>query len=169
MRTKFFVIPILFLVSISFFTQTFGGSDIVALRVVGAIETKNSKDNKSFEFTLQDLAALRNITIEATKSHTAKKAQFSGPRVMDVLARVGVKDGSREIIVTARDGYRARIPLSELSKYEVILATRQDGKALTLETKGPIWMMYPVDKYPELNTMVTENRLVWSLVKIDVL
>ena len=168
MRLKPMAISLVFLTACFSFIQAMGAPDVVVLRIGGKISNSNSKDKKTFEFTQSEFDKLPTIEIEAKSSHAQKKARFSGPRVTDALNRAGIKAGAREIIVTAMDGYRTRIPLSEIAKYEVILATKQDGKQLTLETKGPIWMMYPRDKHPELGTMATENRLVWSLVRIDV-
>jgi hypothetical protein len=44
-----------------------------------------------------------------------------------------------------------------------------DGKRLEIETKGPLLVMYPNDKYPkELRNHATNIKQVWALVTIKV-
>ncbi len=143
-------------------------SNPVVLTISGQIAKTNSADRRNFEIKMRDLEQLENITITATTEHTGT-AHFSGPRMRDILAKAGVKGTASEVIAIGMDGYRVRIPLTEFQLYDVIVATAQNGKMLNLETKGPLWIMYPIDQFPQkLNTMTTLNRLVWNLIRLDV-
>ena len=51
----------------------------------------------------------------------------------------------------------------------MIVAYTQNGKRLTVESKGPLWIMYPTDKYPgELLNDETTSKLVWALTGLVV-
>ena len=52
-------------------------------------------------------------------------------------------------------------------KYSVLLAEKQDGKALTLRNRGPLWVIYPLSDHPELNKELYHSRMVWQLTAIE--
>jgi hypothetical protein len=78
--------------------------------------------------------------------------------------------GSRgsKLYVVALNDYAAEIPLADLEKYDVILARKINGKVLTVRDKGPLFVMYPFDKKPELRTKEIYSRCVWQVNRIRV-
>ena len=61
------------------------------------------------------------------------------------------------------------IPLQDFDKWEVITAHSLNGKRLPIENKGPLWIMYPIDKYPnDLMNNKTTMKLVWNLTGLVV-
>ena len=50
----------------------------------------------------------------------------------------------------ALDGYAPELDLADLEKYPVILAIKKDGKYLGVGDRGPTWIIYPRNDYPEL-------------------
>ncbi|MEJ6114555.1 hypothetical protein [Aeromonas salmonicida] len=50
----------------------------------------------------------------------------------------------------------------------MLLAEKQDGKVLTLRNKGPLWIIYPLSEYPELNKEVYHSRMVWQLTALEI-
>ncbi|VFB10773.1 oxidoreductase molybdopterin binding subunit [Aeromonas salmonicida] len=38
---------------------------------------------------------------------------------------------------------------------------------LTLRNKGPLWIIYPLSEYPELNKEVYHSRMVWQLTALE--
>ena len=80
------------------------------------------------------------------RSFTDGALEFSGPLARDVIDAVGVGDATVAVVTAAND-CSIEIPIEELLKYDVILATSVDGKRLSLRDKGPIWIMYPLDQH----------------------
>ncbi len=39
---------------------------------------------------------------------------------------------------------------------------------MTPRDKGPIWMIYPISKFPELNTEMYSSSAIWQLTDIVV-
>ncbi len=74
---------------------------------------------------------------------------------------------SKTVKVTALNDYWASLPVAEAEQYPVILATRQDGKVLTRRNKGPIFIIYPLSDYPDLDQERTHSFMVWQAVRID--
>ncbi len=142
--------------------------DAALLTVSGRIARTNSPDHKVYVFSFADLQKLDNTHITSTTTWEGK-AEFDGPRVRDILKAVGAASDATEVAVVAIDGYVKSIPIEDFKKWEVIAAHTQNGKRLTVETKGPLWIMYPNDKYPEdLRNHVTNTKLVWALTGLVV-
>ena len=91
---------------------------------------------------------------------------FQGPLLSEVLEAVGA-NGS-ELRVRAINGYEATIPIADVDAYPVILATRIDGKVLSIRDKGPIFVIYPFDLGPALYNEVYYERSVWQVETLDV-
>ena len=137
-------------------------SDTKILTVSGKITKTNTPDGK-YIFSFEDLQKLGDTTINSTTRYTAV-GEFTGPKIRDILKAVGVGQDATAVSVVALDGYQQTVPLTDFAKWEVIAAHSFNGKRLPLDGKGPLWIMYPIDKYPgELMNVATSAKLVWSL------
>ena len=70
--------------------------------------------------------------------------------------------------MTALNDYAIEVPASEAASGGPILATRVDGKPLSVRDKGPIWVIYPFDDKEAYKTEVTYSRSIWQLKSIEV-
>ncbi len=90
-----------------------------------------------------------------------------GARFSAILDHFGIK--ADMVRVTGLDEYSAELPVNELQRYPVILAYEIDGERLTVRSKGPVWVIYPFDDYPEIEDQVREARSVWQVRDIEAL
>jgi hypothetical protein len=118
------------------------------------------------ELTRIDLDALPQHQIETHTDFTNGLTVFRGARVTDALALAGIV-ATEELQMVAANDYAVRVPFSDFVSYGVLLATEMNGEQLTLRNRGPIWLMYPLDTYPELNSSTYNDRLIWQLVRIE--
>ena len=147
---------------------SFAQSDAAILTVSGRIGSTNSADHKSYVFSFAELQKLGDAHITSTTRY-AGTAKFDGPRIRDILKAVKAASDATEVSVVAIDGYQKTIAMSDFSKWDVITAHTQNGKRLTVETKGPLWIMYPNDNHPgELLNDETTTKLVWALTGLVV-
>jgi len=117
-------------------------------------------------FTLDEIAAMPQITIVTDSEFTDGPVKYRGPLVRDILAMLDMNEA--EIVrFTAANDYFVDIPTSDFREYDAILALEADGVALSRRTKGPLWLMYPIADFPELRDRVYNNRLIWQVVKIE--
>lgn len=148
-------------------SNSFAQSDKKALTVSGKITKTNTPDGK-FVFSMADLQKLGDTTIKSTTRYT-EVGDFTGPKIRDILKAVGAAPDATAVSVVALDGYQQTIPLSDFAKWDVIAAHSLNGKRLPIEAKGPLWIMYPIDKHPaELMNNATTMKLVWSLTGLVV-
>lgn len=148
------------------------------LRIAGRIGTSNSGTSNSvtpggsaageraFDFSEASFLALPTSTITTTTSWTPRSS-FKGPLLLTVMQSAGVSGGT--LVFRTMGDYTAAMPWSDLVRYGVILAHSQDGARLSNKRWGPLWAMYPRDRYPdELIGPVAESRFIWQVNRIEV-
>ncbi|MCZ2720707.1 molybdopterin-dependent oxidoreductase [Marinomonas sp. 15G1-11] len=140
-------------------------TEAIVLTVTGNIALTNNGGEKA-EFDLPMLESI-GLSERATKTPwTDGLSVFSGVLIKDLLNYVGAQGSILKI--TALNDYTANIPIEDVEKYNVILAFRQNGKVLRIRDKGPLFVVYPFDEFPELNSEVIHNRSVWQVKSIEI-
>lgn len=117
-------------------------------------------------FTEAELLAMHQVTIRTRTEFTNGVVEFVGPLARDAIAEVPMGAATTIHLVAAND-YAFDIPLSDIRKYDVILAMWANGERLSIRDKGPIWLMYPLDDHTELQDPQYNNRLVWQLTAME--
>ncbi|MDA0996888.1 MAG: molybdopterin-dependent oxidoreductase [Proteobacteria bacterium] len=123
---------------------------------------------RSGERTLSVAEIERLPTFQVTTSTfwPGDDGTYQGVLLADFLKLTGI-DGAKEIRVTAIDGFSQIIPSSDWQRWPVVLATRRDGKPLTIRAKGPARVIYPRDMDPQLSESVYRLRWVWLIKLIE--
>ncbi len=130
------------------------------------ILTVTGPDGAEAMFDLEMIDALdQTVTVVETPWYDGTQ-EFSGPLISELMAHLDVS-GSELSIVAAND-YAAAMPWSDIENYPVILATRHNGNTMSLRDKGPLFVIYPFDTYPELRNEVVFSRSVWQVKAIKV-
>jgi len=135
------------------------------------LEVRNARIGNGsgfIDFSRADLEALPQATIETSNDFIDGASVFRGPRAADVIDRVG-RAGSIAVRLIAKNEYAIEISLDEIKMYQPILALEMDGKPLSVRDKGPIWLIYPMNDYPELKDPAYNGRLIWQLEMIELL
>ncbi|MBS98652.1 MAG: hypothetical protein CMI01_08235 [Oceanospirillaceae bacterium] len=136
----------------------------VILEVRGAIENTNGEGVAAF-----DREMLESLEQKATLTHTPwheGKVTFEGPLGRALLAYVGASGDMLD--VTALNDYSAEVPVQDFVDHDVILAMKAGGRYMRVRDKGPLFIIYPFDDDPSLNTEVIHNRSVWQIKSITV-
>lgn len=121
----------------------------------------------SESFTLEELLAMPQTTIVTKNDYVDEAAAFQGPSLRSILEEMDIA-GDATLKVGALNDYSAILPAVDAFDYEVILAVLRDGETMSVREKGPIWVIYPMDSYLELQDDVYNDRLVWQLKSISV-
>lgn len=120
-------------------------------------------DEGEIALTREDIEALPQHEITTTTEFTDGAATFRGPLARDVL---NPPKGATVAVMRAINDYAIEIPIEDFTRFDVVLATHMNGKALSRRDKGPIWVMYPLSDHPELADPVYINRLIWQLATV---
>ena len=138
--------------------------DIPILTVTGAITTTNVDGSAQFDAAL--FAALpRHKTTTRTPWYDGPRT-FEGPLLRDVLAAVGAT--GKTLRIEALNDYAALIPVSDATENNVLLADRIDGQPIPVRERGPLFVIYPFDERPALNSEEYYQRSVWQVRSIEV-
>lgn len=135
----------------------------VILTVTGSIGCTNRE--RAAEFDRKMLQAMDPVTLRTSTLWNDGVQTFTGVRLKTLLERV-CATGS-QIDAWALNDYWAEIPVTDAVEDGPILAYEQNGKALTVRDKGPLWIIYPYDANPDYQTEVIYTRSVWQLVRLE--
>lgn len=141
----------------------------VILTVSGNIQHTNAQDdsgNGKAEFDLQMLEALGVHALEVATLWTEGRPKFEGVKAIDVMNAVGASGGN--VTALALNDYKSEIPFSDFAKYPVMLALKMNGEYMSVRDKGPIWIVYPHEKFPELDVNLTRQKWAWQLLELHV-
>ena len=117
------------------------------------------------QYDLATLEAIGLYRITTRSQWDQESPTFDGILLSDLLDDAGL-DKAPEVLVTALDDYSQAIPREDWTAYPVMVATRQDGKLLRDDERGPLRIVYPLSFYPELDDDLYHARWVWSLKHI---
>jgi hypothetical protein len=141
----------------------------VLLTVSGAILRGNARDEQGRLEARFDRIMLERLgtteVVTGTPWHTGK-VRFEGVALRVLFDAVGVQGSN--VRAVAHNEYSATLPVSDATRYPVILATKANGEAMTLRNKGPLFVIYPFDSDRALHTDMVYLRSVWQLRRLDV-
>lgn len=134
------------------------------LTVGGSISRPNGETVATFD--LDRLAGLPQHRIQTTTPWHADKPTFSGPLLREILKAAGAR--GQTLRMMALNDYRVDLPADDAERFDVIVAHLIDGRPMSVREKGPLFVMYPFDKHPELRNTVYFSRCIWQLHRIEV-
>ncbi len=136
----------------------------VILTISGAIENTNGGGVARFDRAMLERLGITEINTSTSWTDGVKR--FEGVLARDLLEAVGAS-GDRASARALND-YAIEIPFSDFESYDVLIAFRMDGVALTPRDKGPLWIVYPRDERPELRNQKIDAKWIWQLVRLDI-
>jgi len=134
------------------------------LTISGKISVTNEKDTAQFDRPM--LEKLGMDIIETTTPWNEGKVKFEGVRLDKLMQQVGAS--GRRVTVVALNDYATEIPMEDFAKYKVILAIKRNGEYMPVRDKGPLFIIYPFDSNPDLQTQTFYDRAAWQVARIDV-
>lgn len=131
----------------------------VVLTVEGNIDGSAPRD-----FTVADLEAMGVSKVTTSTPWHDKVVTFEGILLSDLLEKVGGKGEMIEGV--ALNNFYTEIPVSDATAYDILLAFKADGAYLGVRDKGPLFVIYPFDRFPELRNELYYSRSIWQLRRI---
>lgn len=136
----------------------------VILVLAGKIGETNVGGEAHFDRPM--LEALGMETLRTKTPFEEGEQTFQGPSMAVLLKSVGAT--GHRIVATALDGYTVEIPMQDMFDYPVILAMVRNGAPMGVRSKGPLWIIYPLDQFPELAAEKYSARSVWQLNRLEI-
>jgi hypothetical protein len=136
----------------------------VILTVSGRIDAFNEAATARFDRGM--LEALGISTFTTATPWYDHPVTFEGVRMAKVME--AVRGTGDTIICTALNDYETRIPISDFTTFDVLLAMKRDGEYMPVRDKGPLFIVYPFDSDPVLRNQRYYGRSAWQLSRIAV-
>lgn len=136
----------------------------VVLTITGNVTNKNAEAGAAFDMAM--LEALPKATIKTTTPWTKGAQSFEGVSITTLMAVAGAS--GQTIKAVALNDYAFSFPATDAEKYKVIVAYAQDGKAMSVREKGPLWIIYPLDAHKEIRNIDYHSRMVWQLKELQI-
>lgn len=111
------------------------------------------------------LQAFGPVSFATSTIWTEGQPAFTGVPLQTILTDAGIDEGT--VSAVAINDYAVQIPVDEVTADYPIVAFQQDGQAMSVRDKGPLWVIYPYDSDPALQSEVTYARSIWQLVRIE--
>lgn len=137
----------------------------IILTVSGNIGNTNSGDKAEFDLAMLEALGVSELKLETP--WTEGLQIFNGVLASKVLNAVAAQ--GKMVVARAINDYQVKIPVSELRQYPILLALKQNGSYMRVRDKGPIWVIYPIMSYPELDNGKTNDKWIWQLSGIHML
>jgi hypothetical protein len=134
------------------------------LEIAGSIQEKNSGNLAVFDREMLESMGLQ--TIVTTTPWDSGPVRFEGVPLSKLMA--AVKAQGKTARVLALNDYVTLIPVEDFAKHNVILALKRDGKYMPIRDKGPLFVIYPFDSDPALQSQVYYARSAWQVKRIEI-
>lgn len=132
------------------------------LWVSGKITESNTADGVEFDSAM--IKQLEQGTIKTNNHVVSDVVEYKGPKMSALLDYVGAQGSTVKVI--AWDEYVVSIPMSDIKKYGVLLATHEDGIKMTIDGKGPFFVVFPFTDNPEIQNDLFYSLSVWQVREI---
>ena len=134
------------------------------LTISGRIAVRNNGDAARFDRPmLETLGAAGFVTSTPWYKGTSR---FDGVLMRTLMRTVGAS-GERVTAIALND-YSTEIPVADFERYDVLLALKRDGEYMPVRDKGPLFIVYPFDHFPELQNKKFYSRAAWQLAQLTV-
>ena len=163
-RRLSFAVLLLSIISTHLSAELREPTDRVLLKVSGQIQHTNQGNEAHFDRAM--LEELQQRTTRTNTPWTEQADDYRGPLGSALLAAVGAED-AEWMTISALNGFSSEVPVRDFMDYKIILALKKNDRYLRVRNRGPLFVIYPFDEQPHLNTEMHYNRSVWQVNAIE--
>ncbi len=116
-------------------------------------------------FDRSSIEALGLQKVETVTPWTDGNVVFEGVSLKKILAETGVGDAS--VTGLALDDYAASLSSEIIEEFDPIVATQINGVPMTVDNKGPFWIMFDFDDIPSELSIEMRSLAVWHLIELE--
>ncbi len=116
--------------------------------------------------TLAEIEAMGTARIVTTTPWHDGRTTFEGVPMARFLEAVGAHGTTA--YVQALNDFSIDIPLSDLTRFDAIMAFKTDGNYMEIADKGPLFLVFPYDDVEEVRNAQFYARSVWQIHTIEI-
>ncbi|MCG7585435.1 oxidoreductase [Photobacterium sp. OFAV2-7] len=143
----------------------FASTSALAYETTLTITGQNSSGHEvNVTLTRSQLEELPQTSLTTHLPWIKEQAEFSGVKLTTLLNAYQLEP--TEILMSALNDYSASSSWKHIRKYEPIIAIKKNDQYLKIRDYGPYWLVFSIDKYPELSQRKNLAKMVWQLETI---
>ncbi|YCO01203.1 putative pterin-binding protein [Vibrio sp. VNB-15] len=127
----------------------------------------SSPEKSNVVVALKDLESLPQTTYITELPWLASPAEFDGVKLSTLLHHA-FGEVPEHVEVRALNDYYADISRDDILRYQPIVAYKQNHQYIKVRNKGPYWLIYSMDEYPEIDVAQYHSQMVWQINRISV-
>ena len=130
-------------------------------------ETVNGKSETLNWPELLKLATTNINSIDANNIVNPHQVfKFQGIPVSTLLKKFGIPPGVTEVTFVCYDAYHVTVKIEDLLTYPIILALAKDDKPIQRDQGGPIYLIFPYTKYPQIRQKYNEGTWAFYVTHV---
>lgn len=137
-----------------------------AQSLTGLHISQDTTQSEPVTLELGDLDAMPQQSFTTSTIWTDGQVTFSGVPLKALLDSLDTTGSTVEMV--ALNDYKVSMPIAELEDTAPIIATRMDGKPMSVRDKGPYWVVFPYDEDPKYQTETIYSLSIWQLNRLKV-
>ncbi|MBO0202569.1 oxidoreductase [Vibrio sp. Vb1166] len=125
----------------------------------------SSSQQPSVILELEEIQALPTTSYTMTLPWLPASSEFLGVKLSTLLTHV-YGNVPEQVDISSLNDYHSTLSRQDILRYQPILAYQQDQNYIKVRNKGPFWVIYPLNLYPELNYNKYHAQMVWQVNEI---
>lgn len=117
------------------------------------------------KIAIKEIESLGVTSVQFFSPYANKMVKCSGVWLEKLTTTYGGK-GATSVTMTALDKYAITFPLDTIGSNTILLVTRQDGKYMGYEQKGPLRVVYPGYDKKVKKSQETLPNWIWMIKEI---
>lgn len=126
----------------------------------------SSPEKPNVVVALKDLESLPQTTYTTQLPWLDSPAEFDGVKLSTLLQHAFGKVPER-VEVRALNDYHSNLSREDILRYQPIVAYKQNRHYIKVRNKGPYWLIYSMDEYPEIDVALYHSQMVWQINRIS--
>ena len=139
------------------------GEEVLAIS--GLIAAKNGDD--ALNFDIPTLERLGLVEYSVQDPWLKDNFTYTGVLLSDLLKYAGTFHTAQSVHMVALDDYQVDIPIADINKWPILLATRANGEYMSVDNYGPTRVIYPYGSH-SIDPTSHNDLWIWSLRSIEV-
>ncbi|WP_194436577.1 hypothetical protein [Vibrio fluminensis] len=111
------------------------------------------------------LAEFSTTSFETRLPWFPDQRSFTGIPVMKLVERYG-DENTFAVTFLALNDYAATSTVEDIQKFAPIVAVKMNGEPMKIRHKGPYWLIFNLNKYPEIDNIGYHSQMVWQIDEI---
>ena len=139
------------------------GEEVLAIS--GLIAAKNGGD--ALNFDIPTLERLGLVEYSVHDPWLKESFTYTGVLMSDLLNYAGIFHTAESVHVVALDDYQVDIPIADIKKWPILLATRVNGEYMSVDNYGPTRVIYPYGSH-SIDPTSHNDLWIWSVKSMEV-